>query len=114
MAREVDAGRLGPLDRRDQVVERPQLGRGQRAVPGQGQGDPVALFLVIQAAALGRGDIDHQREGLGRRPQDGQRPDLPRVGADQVDHPVADQEPAVVMDQLPGERRAVPPRHCGS
>ncbi len=72
---------------------------------GQGQGDPVGLFLVIEAAVFGRGDVHHQRKRPGRRLQHGQRTDVAGIGADQVDHPVADQEPAVVMEQFPGKRQ---------
>ena len=92
-------------DRPHQVVERAQLGRGQLAVVGQGAGQAVALRLVVQAAALGGGDVDHQREPPGRRLQERAGADGAGDRAGQVEVAIADQEPAVVVEQLPGQRQ---------
>ena len=105
VAGEVDAGRPLAGDRLDQVVERAQLGRRQRAELGQRLGEPVALRLVVQPAPLRRRDVDHQLERPGRLAGQHVRADFARGGADQVDPPVADQERAVEAEQLPGERQ---------
>ena len=72
---------------------------------GQGAGQAVALCLVVQAAALRGGDVDHQREPPGRRLQEGAGSDGAGDRADQVEVAIADQEPAVVVEQLPGQRQ---------
>ncbi len=53
---------------------------------------------------LGSGNVDHELERLARRLQERAGADFLGDGTHQVDDAVTNQEPAVVVQQLPGER----------
>jgi len=106
VAAEVDPGRPDPRDRGHQVVEGAQLGRRLRTVHGQGQGQAVALGLVVQAGAAGRcRDVDHQPERPDRRTQQGGLGHFAGGRAHQVEPAVADEEGVTVVQQFPRQRQ---------
>ena len=103
VAGEVDAGGGRSLDRLDQVFDGPEFGRGELAVLGERTSDAVALALVIQAAPLGRGDVDDQAKRPLRLPKQSAGADRAERRTGHVDAGFADQELVFSADQFPGE-----------
>jgi hypothetical protein len=102
--REMDADRrrVGPKPR-DQIIELAQLVDPHADVVVQRPRDRIALSLVVELAAFGRRDVDHQ--GHRRLWPVELRRALGRDRAGDIEMSVGDREAAVDSEQLPGQRQ---------
>ncbi|HEV8344942.1 MAG TPA: hypothetical protein VGQ16_00145 [Vicinamibacterales bacterium] len=114
MTGEMDSGRRLAPHGLNQIVDRSQFGWPQPAVLGQRACDPVALALVVQAAALGRRHVDDEMEVIARLLQHRAGTDDAKCGASKIDTRVADQKRFTVVQQLPrqGQQHVVVAAQC--